>query len=248
MTTPEGGRRGRRLGQPKTGGRVAGMPNRTTLALKEKLPSLNCDPMEEFAKIARDPKTDSGTNVNIDFSLTGHTSPILKAVGDSNQEFGTGDESAPAAPNPNPLGGGPDKIRREVSPRKMVANRKNALRSTGPRTPEGKRTVRRNAVRHGVLSNQIDMLPGETSHEFESLRMKLRNGIGPKNESEEQLVRNAAVLIWKLRRCTRVQDSLLPAAGLDAPWRTMLRYGGSLSRQLRKVICGISNLQQSEKE
>ena len=92
------------------------------------------------------------------------------------------------------------------------------------------------------------MLPGETSHEFESLRMKLRNGIGPKNESEEQLVRNAAVLIWKLRRCTRVQDSLLPAAGLDAPWRTMLRYGGSLSRQLRKVICGISNLQQSEKE
>jgi hypothetical protein len=201
-----------------------------------------------LVKIDRDPKTETGTKVSIFSLLMGHTSRIAKPVDDSNQDFGIGDESAPSAPSLNPPGGGPDKIRREVSPRKVMSNRKNALRSTGPRTPEGKRTVRMNALRHGVLSNQIDMLAGETSDEFESLCLKLRNGIGPKNESEEQLVQNAALLIWKLRRCTRVQDSLLPAAGLDARWRAMLRYGGSLSRQLREVICGISNRQQSGKE
>ena len=161
---------------------------------------------------------------------------------------GASTRELPTAPNLNPPGGGPDKIRGGVSPRKLMANRKNALRSTGPRTPKGKRTVRGNAVRHGVLSNQIDMLAGETSHEFENLHVKLQKGIGPKSDLEEQLIRSAAVLIWKLRRCTRVQDSLLTAGGLDDLLRTMIRYEGSLSRQLRGVICRISSLHRSGKE
>ena len=70
-------------------------------------------------------------------------------------------------------------IRREISQKKLIANRRNARRSTGPRTREGKRTVSRNALKHGVLSDQIEVLAGETSDRFESLCLKLRNGIGP---------------------------------------------------------------------
>jgi hypothetical protein len=37
-----------------------------------------------------------------------------------------------------------------TSPRKVFTNRLNALRSTGPRTPEGKARVGKNALRHGL--------------------------------------------------------------------------------------------------
>ena len=47
-----------------------------------------------------------------------------------------------------------------TSARKAEANRRNALKSTGPNTPEGKAAVRLNALRHGLLTQQI-LLPGE---------------------------------------------------------------------------------------
>jgi len=46
------------------------------------------------------------------------------------------------------------------SDKQVQANRRNALKSTGPRTPEGKAAVRQNALRHGLLSKET-LLPGE---------------------------------------------------------------------------------------
>jgi hypothetical protein len=39
--------------------------------------------------------------------------------------------------------------------RQIEANRRNALRSTGPNTEEGKRRSRRNAVRHGLCAETV---------------------------------------------------------------------------------------------
>ena len=47
------------------------------------------------------------------------------------------------------------------SARQAAANRQNALKSTGPKTPDGKAAVRLNALRHGLLSQEI-LLPGRT--------------------------------------------------------------------------------------
>jgi hypothetical protein len=47
-----------------------------------------------------------------------------------------------------------------TSDRKAEANRQNALKSTGPKTLEGKTAVRLNAVKHGLLSDQV-LLPDE---------------------------------------------------------------------------------------
>ena len=49
-----------------------------------------------------------------------------------------------------------------TSARKTAANRKNAKKSTGPRTPAGKRTASTNALRHGVLAT-LPVLPGVES-------------------------------------------------------------------------------------
>jgi hypothetical protein len=47
-----------------------------------------------------------------------------------------------------------------TSEKQAEANRRNALKSTGPKTPEGKNAVRLNALKHGLLSQEI-LLPGE---------------------------------------------------------------------------------------
>src|SRR3990172_1601128 len=39
--------------------------------------------------------------------------------------------------------------------RQIEANRRNALRSTGPKTEAGKRRSRRNAVRHGLTAETV---------------------------------------------------------------------------------------------
>jgi hypothetical protein len=46
------------------------------------------------------------------------------------------------------------------SDKQIRANRRNARKSTGPKTPEGKSVVSHNALKHGLLSQQI-LLPDE---------------------------------------------------------------------------------------
>ena len=48
-----------------------------------------------------------------------------------------------------------------TSEKKAEANRRNALKSTGPKTPEGKAAVSLNALRHGLLSQEILSSCGE---------------------------------------------------------------------------------------
>jgi len=47
-----------------------------------------------------------------------------------------------------------------TSDKKAEANRRNARKSTGPKTSEGKAAVRLNAIRHGLLLQDV-LLPGE---------------------------------------------------------------------------------------
>jgi len=55
-----------------------------------------------------------------------------------------------------------------TSAKKAEANRQNALKSTGPKTPAGKAAVRLNALRHGLLSEEI-LLPGEDEEALREL-------------------------------------------------------------------------------
>ena len=66
-----------------------------------------------------------------------------------------------------------------TSDKQAQANRRNALKSTGPKTPEGKAAVRYNAMRHGLLSEDVVLLPGEDEAALRELGELLREELQP---------------------------------------------------------------------
>ena len=91
-----------------------------------------------------------------------------------------------------------------TSEKKIEANRQNALRSTGPRTREGKDTVRLNALKHGLLSQEA-LLPEEDADALRELGESLRAELQPVGVLEDLLVDQITAAFWRLRRLGRVE-------------------------------------------
>jgi hypothetical protein len=94
-----------------------------------------------------------------------------------------------------------------TSDRKAEANRQNALKSTGPKTLEGKTAVRLNAVKHGLLAEEI-LLPGEDEAALRKLGERLRTELQPVGELENMLVDRIISAHWRLRRLGRVEAGI----------------------------------------
>ncbi len=94
-----------------------------------------------------------------------------------------------------------------TSLKKIQANRRNALKSTGPKTPERKDTARLNALKHGLLSQEV-LLPREDEAALKELGERLRAELQPVGELEGQLVERIVATQWRLRRLNRVEAGL----------------------------------------
>ena len=93
--------------------------------------------------------------------------------------------------------------------KQLAANRRNAQRSTGPRTEQGKATSRFNAVRHGLRA-ESPVVPGLESHEeWEAHRDALQTSLRPVGALEQLLVERIVVLSWRLRRVPRYERNLI---------------------------------------
>ncbi|HUU14471.1 MAG TPA: hypothetical protein VM182_12300 [Terriglobia bacterium] len=98
--------------------------------------------------------------------------------------------------------------KRSLTPRQGAANRRNARRSTGPRTPEGKRRSRMNALRHGLCTKafrEVMVELREDPREFDRLHRGLVDSLAPHNALESTLVEDLAKLWWKKARAERAQ-------------------------------------------
>ena len=94
-----------------------------------------------------------------------------------------------------------------TSEKKAEANRRNALKSTGPKTPEGKAAVRMNALKHGLLSRET-LLAGEDEEALRELGERLRDELQPVGELENFLVDRIVACLWRLRRLGRVEAGI----------------------------------------
>ena len=79
------------------------------------------------------------------------------------------------------------------------ANRENAKKSTGPRTPEGKAASSRNSLRHGLCAETL-LLPPEDPDHFLALLQDLQQRFLPEGEAEDLLVERIAAAQWRLHR------------------------------------------------
>jgi hypothetical protein len=83
--------------------------------------------------------------------------------------------------------------------KQIAANRLNAQKSTGPKTPEGRAAVRLNGVTHGLTAETI-VLKGESEIDFTNLLGSLEAEHDPATPTEEALVVQLAMATWRLRR------------------------------------------------
>ena len=91
--------------------------------------------------------------------------------------------------------------------RQIQANRRNAQLSTGPVTEEGKRSSRRNAVRHGLAAETvIDSL--EDAEDYAAFEMAVTADYDAQSAVERELVLRLASLLWRLRRATAIESGL----------------------------------------
>jgi hypothetical protein len=94
------------------------------------------------------------------------------------------------------------------------ANRRNALVSTGPKTPEGKAQSSKNALRHG-LSCALPVIPGlERLEDWEVYREGILASLAPVGTLEEALAERVALCSWRLQRVARYETAVT-AVGLE---------------------------------
>jgi hypothetical protein len=89
-----------------------------------------------------------------------------------------------------------------------LANRRNAQKSTGPRTEEGKRRAGRNALKHGFTAQQATMDPIEQEL-FLDFADGITQDLGPRNPLELALVDQIIGCAWRLRRVLRLETDEL---------------------------------------
>lgn len=94
-----------------------------------------------------------------------------------------------------------------VSDRKLMANRRNARRSTGPVTPEGKQRSSLNALQHGLRCADQLILPGESRAEMLILRQEVIQSLRPQDAMQLMLVERIVNARWKLDRLHRLEQT-----------------------------------------
>jgi hypothetical protein len=108
--------------------------------------------------------------------------------------------------------------------RQIEANRRNALRSTGPTTDDGKRQSRRNALRHGLSAETvIDGL--EDCEDYSAFEAAVIADYDARTAVERELVLRLASLLWRLRRIISIETDLL-------------KIQSDITRERRGVLCG----------
>ena len=90
----------------------------------------------------------------------------------------------------------------------IKANRQNALKSTGPRTKEGKEAVSQNATKHGLCSCK-NVIRSESQEEYNIFHDELISDLSPVGAMEEVLAERIVSLSWRLKRAEVYQNSAM---------------------------------------
>ena len=125
-----------------------------------------------------------------------------------------------------------------LSNQQLAANRRNALRSSGPRTAAGKAVARDNALKHGFLSRHL-LIEGESAADFQQLLDELMREYRPVGVVEKGLVEQVAICLWRKARFVRAEAAIWsnPFKCLHAPTAKIWRWCKLSTLDSAKVFC-----------
>jgi len=107
-----------------------------------------------------------------------------------------------------------------ISEKRLAANRENAKRSTGPRTPEGRARSSRNAVKHGFRSSSFAVVRLEDLDEVEKFKADAVACYKPVNAQELIAVERIAMSQQLIFRGARLDAGMFTSALNDVLDRT----------------------------
>jgi len=98
-------------------------------------------------------------------------------------------------------------VTKVISLKKVLANRANAKKSTGPVTLKGKAKVAGNAITHG-LSAEKHVIVGESLEEFKIFKDSMFQIYEPEGAYEEEIFIKIVDLKWRLRRVSSIETGI----------------------------------------
>jgi len=136
------------------------------------------------------------------------------------------------------------------TPAQIAANRRNAKRSTGPRTPEGKAKAALNSISYGFAAS-IYFLEDEDPEEFYALQHALIDEFLPDTSTEQILVEKMALNQWLNLRATRLQSKILvinqPLLTIPKDLGLLIRYQTTADRAFHKAHAELLKAQKERK-
>ena len=101
-----------------------------------------------------------------------------------------------------------------ASEAQIIANRRNARKSTGPRSRKGKNAISQNAVKHGLMARQA-VISSENRAEFRIYRDWMLAELAPAGPMESILAQRIVSLSWRLKRAGIIQKQTIDAMKAD---------------------------------
>jgi hypothetical protein len=126
-----------------------------------------------------------------------------------------------------------------TSQERLIANRANALKSTGPKTPEGKAASKMNAVKHGILSREV-LVSREDHQELTALQEWFQEDLQPVGPMEVMLVDQIVATHWRLRRLLAAESGEIQR---EANMRQASARSSALPPDLEDTAAGCKLLQ-----
>lgn len=165
---------------------------------------------------------------------------------DENMNGNTGSASSSGLPSSGPAEG------RQVSSKKTEANRKNAQKSTGPRTESGKAKAAANSYKHGFFARRLFLNIEQWAKDkadYETVANGFYQYYQPVGFMENFWVEKAATEALRLARLIQHEQKVLDRGfpfELRSP-DSLLRYQAVINRQLVQAIEQIERLQANRK-
>jgi hypothetical protein len=94
-----------------------------------------------------------------------------------------------------------------TSLRQIESNRRNALKSTGPKTETGKQSSSKNAIRHGLTAETV-IEPYEDPEDYRAFEQAVTADYDAETAVERELILRLVGLLWRLRRATSIETGL----------------------------------------